>query len=254
MLIVSAVKVVPEDQDIQVNGDRTLNTAAAHAVVSTYDLNAIEASAQLASAQGCKNVVVTVGPASINDSKNNKNILARGVDELFLAADDAFADMDAKATAAVLASAIKTIEGADLIICGDGSADLYAQQTDVQLACALGLPVVTAVSKIAIEDGKAVVERTLETEIETVEVPLPCVISVLPDIAKPRICGMRDIMQAGKKPVHALAAADLAAAEAGVEVIETLAPVPAPRKKQIFDASVDGDIAKFVAAIAESIR
>ncbi len=251
MIIVTAVKVVPEDQDIQVAADRTLDYSKAHAVVSTYDLNAIEASAQAAKKAGAKHFAVCVGPASINDSKNNKNILARGVDELFMAADDKFADMDAKATAAALAEAIKGIEGVDLVVCGDGSADLYAQQTDVQLACALGLPVVTAASAIELADGKAVVTRTLETEVETVEVALPAVISVLPDIALPRIAGMRDIMMAGKKPVHQLALADAAK---GVEVIETLAPVPAPRKKIVLDASADGAIDQFVAAIAECIR
>ncbi len=252
MLIVTAVKVVPDDQDIRVNGDRTLNESAAHAVVSTYDLNAIEASAQAAKEAGAKHVAVTVGPASIMDSKNNKNILARGVDELYIAANDAYANMDAKATAATLAAAIKGIEGVDLVVCGDGSADLYAQQTDVQLACALGLPVVTAVSKFSFEGNTLVCERTLETEKEVVEVALPAVISVLPDIALPRIAGMRDIMQAGKKPVNQLA--DLGTPETGIEVLETLAPEPAPRKKIVFEAANDGDIDKFVAAIAESIR
>ena len=62
---------------------------------------------------------------------------------------------------------------------------------------------------------------------------------------------MRDIMMAGKKPVHQIAAAAPAAA---IDIKETLAPIPAPRKKIVFDAANDGDIAKFVAAIAESIR
>lgn len=251
MIIVTAVKVVPEDTDIQVAADRTLDYSKAHSVVSTYDLNAIEASAQAAKAEGAKHFVVAVGPANINDSKNNKNILARGVDELFMAADDALANMDAHATAAALAEAIRTIPGVDLIVCGDGSADLYAQQTDVQLACALGLPCVTAVSKLSFEGNVAVCERTLENEVETVEVALPCVISVLPDIALPRIAGMRDIMMAGKKPIHQLT---VAAPAAALEVCETLAPEPAPRKKIVFDAAADGAIDRFVAAIAECIR
>ena len=76
-------------------------------------------------------------------------------------------------------------------------------------------------------------------------------VSVLPDIALPRIAGMRDIMMAGKKPVHQVS---VDATAKGVEVIETLAPVPAPRKKVVFDAANDGDVAKFVAAIAECMR
>ncbi len=255
MKIVTAVKIVPDDQDITVNGDRTLNYSKARPVVSTYDLNAIEIASTTAAANGGSNVVVSVGPASIDETKNNKNILARGVESLTLCADDSLADIDARGTAAVLAAAIKTVEGFDLVICGDGSADVYAQQTEVQLAEALGLPVVTSVSAISFEGNTLVAERTLENEKETVEVEMPAVISVVPDIAQPRICGMRDIMQAGKKPVNKLALADLGVAAAcGTEVLETLAPVPAPRKKVIYDAGVDGDLDKFVAAIAEAIR
>ena len=113
MNIVVAVKVVPEDTDIQVAADRTLDYSRAHAVVSTYDLNAIEAAAQAAKAQGAKLFALAIGPASINDSKNNKNILARGVDELYIAADDALANMDAHATAAALAEAEAAKAAAD---------------------------------------------------------------------------------------------------------------------------------------------
>lgn len=52
--------------------------------MSAYDLNAIEAAAQLA--DGGRVVAVTAGPADIDDSKLKKNILARGVDELYMTA------------------------------------------------------------------------------------------------------------------------------------------------------------------------
>ena len=47
MKIVVSFKVVPDDQDIQVSGDGSLDYAKAHQIVSTYDLNAMEAAAQL---------------------------------------------------------------------------------------------------------------------------------------------------------------------------------------------------------------
>ena len=50
MNIAVAVKVVPDDQDIAVAADRTLDYSKAHQVVSEYDLNAIEAAALLADA------------------------------------------------------------------------------------------------------------------------------------------------------------------------------------------------------------
>ena len=201
MNIVVPIKVPADDQDIVVAADRSLDDSKAHRIVSAYDLNALEAAAQLASAHdGSKVVAVSVADAKADDSKLKKGVLARGVDELAMIADDACADLDAHATAAVLAQLIAAQGAFDLVVCGDGSADNYAQQVDVQLADALGLPVVTAVSSVSVEGGVATCDRMLESQIQTVQVDLPAVVSVVPDAASPRIPGMKDILAAGKKP------------------------------------------------------
>ena len=231
MNIVVPIKVLADDQDIVVAADRSLDDSKAHRIVSTYDLNAIEAAVQLASAhEGSKVVCVSVADAKADDSKLKKGILARGVDELVMIADDACAD---------------------LVVCGDGSADNYAQQVDVQLADALGLPVVTAVSAVSVEGAVATCDRMLETQLQTVQVDLPAVISVVPDIALPRIPGMKDILAAGKKPSSVNAASDVAAAV--VDVVETKAPQQAERKMEMLDASVDGDLEKFAAALKAAL-
>ena len=252
MNIVAAFKVVPDDQDIQVASDRSLDYSKAKNTVSAYDLNALEAAAQLAAAEpGSKVVAVSAGPASIDDSKLKKNVLARGVDELYLTADDACANLDANATAAALAELLSKVGAWDVVLCGDGSADNYAQQVDVQLAARLGVPVVNGATRIAAKGGALEVERTLEDVVETVEVPLPAVVSVAPDIAEPRIPGMKDILAAGKKPMN-VAAAD-ASFDAKVEVVSCQAPEQADRKLEIIDASEDGAIERFAAALKAAL-
>ena len=249
MNIAVAFKVVPDDQDIRINSDRTLDDSKAHRVVSTYDLNAIEAAAQLAAAEeGSRLVAITVGDATINDSKLKKNVLARGVDELFMTSDDAAADLDAYATAGELAALLNKTGDYDVVICGDGSADLYARQVDVQLASRLGVPCVTGVTKLTKNGSTLLVERLLENELEVVEVPLPAVVSVSPDAALPRICGMKDILAAGKKPTN------MSDSEGGtkvLEVLEEVAPEQAQRSLRVFDASADGDLEGFIAAVKE---
>ena len=236
MKIVVSFKVVPDDQDIQVSGDGSLDYAKAHQIVSTYDLNAMEAAAQLAAAnEGSEVVGITVGGKKIDDSKTKKNVLARGIDQLYMTADDACADLDAGATAAALAELVAKVGEYDLIICGDGSADNYAQQVDVQLAAKLGVTVV----------------RTLEDVVETVEVPLPAVVSVAPDVALPRIPGMKDILAAGKKPMNVSAAEGTFANS--IEVVDCKAPKQADRKLEIIDAADDGAIEKFAAAIKAAL-
>ena len=247
MNIIVPIKVLADDQDIVVAADRSLDASKAHRIVSTYDLNAIEAAVQLASThEGSKVVCVSVADAKADDSKLKKGILARGVDELVMIADDACADLDAHATAAMLARLVDGLDAADLIVCGDGSADNYAQ-----LADALGLPVVTAVSAVSVEGAVATCDRMLETQLQTVQVDLPAVISVVPDIALPRIPGMKDILAAGKKPSSVNAASDVAAAV--VDVVETKAPQQAERKMEVLDASVDGDLEKFAAALKAAL-
>ena len=252
MKIVVSFKVVPDDQDIQVSGDGSLDYAKAHQIVSTYDLNAMEAAAQLAAAnEGSEVVGITVGGKKIDDSKTKKNVLARGIDQLYMTADDACADLDAGATAAALAELVAKVGEYDLIICGDGSADNYAQQVDVQLAAKLGLPVVNGATKIEAGDGVVTVVRTLEDVVETVEVPLPAVVSVAPDVALPRIPGMKDILAAGKKPMNVSAAEGTFANS--IEVVDCKAPKQADRKLEIIDAADDGAIEKFAAAIKAAL-
>lgn len=232
--------------------DGGLDYSKAKNTVSAYDLNAIEAAAQLAAAnEGSKVIAVTVGGAGIDDSKLKKNVLARGVDELYMTADAALADLDANAAAGALAELVAKVGGYDVILCGDGSADNYAQQVDVQLAAKLGLPVVNAATKIRALDGALEVERTLEDAVEVVEVPLPCVVSVAPDIALPRIPGMKDILAAGKKPMS-VAGADGAYASA-LETVSCLAPEQADRKQEVLEASADGAIAQFAAALKAAL-
>lgn len=254
MNIAVMVKVLPDDQDVVVTSVGELDFSKAKSVVSTYDLNAVEVAAQLAAETGSHVSAVSVGPKRIDDSKTKKNILSRGIDDLHFVADDAFEMADAHRTAQALAGIVRTMGDVDLVVCGDGSADLYAQQVDVQLAEALGRPVVNGVVAIRFEGGGIVVDRILEDEKECVKLPLPAVVSVSPDAAMPRIAGMKDILAAGKKPVSSYVIGDIGgiAAEA-VTTVGVRAPEPTPRMKEIFDASQDGDLDKFVAALASAL-
>lgn len=250
MHIVIPIKIVPDDQDIQVSADRTLDASKAHQIVSSYDLNALEVAAQLAAAVGGTTTAVSVGSSAIDDSKLRKNVLSRGIDQLVLVADDACSNLDAHATAAVLAEVISTLDY-DLVVCGDGSADNYAQQVDVQLAAQLGLPCVTSAIAIRIEDGIAYCDRMLETQLEAVRVSLPAVVSVSPDAAQPRIPGMKDILAAGKKPASVRTAE--APIEKVIEIIETKAPEQAERKNIMLDASNEGDVETFASALKSAL-
>lgn len=243
MNILVACKIVPDDQDIKATADGSLDFSKAHMVVSSYDKNAIEAATKLANGGYVK--VMTVGGAKIDEGKVKKDILARGVDELYMVASEGTASLDAFGTAAELASLAGQIGDYDAIVVGSGSADLYAQQTGVQLAAALNLPYVSGIISGEVAEGKVVVRRLLESEVEIAEVPTPCVLAITPDFAPARICGMKDILAAGKKPMNAVAPAGGASATVEVSV---KAPKAVDRKQQIV-----ADVAELAAAIKAAL-
>lgn len=238
MNVLVCYKVVYEEQDIVVKSDNTLSFDRAELKLSLYDLNAVEEGVKIAAATNGTCKALSVGSEILDNSKLKKGLLSRGPAELMLVKDVALKDADTNQTAKVLAAAAKKA-GFDLILCGEGSGDYYSQQTGLQLGEILGVNVINAVSKITPQDGKVIVERTLEDMVEVVEVPLPAVISVTSDINEPRIPSMKDILAAGKKPVTELSVADLGISmpESTVDTVSVLAPQQAERKKII----VEGD-------------
>lgn len=251
MKILVAFKIVPDDQDIKATPAGELDFSKAKPTVSSYDTNAMEAAVQLAAASGAEVVGITVGPAYINESKVKKNALSRGLDRLVMVAGDEYADMDAHATASALANAIQKENEWDLVLCGDGSADNYAQQVDVQLAAILGTPSASGVTSLSLTDVKLVCERALEDVRETIEIPLPAVVAVAPAAAEPRIPSMKEILAAGKKPMD-VTAPDAAVAPA-IEVVSVKAPEQMNRACDVVDAAAEGAIDKVAAAIKAAL-
>ena len=186
MNTVACYKITPDNQDVAVAPDGSIDLAHAAMVLGEYDLMAIEEAAKVAEATEGRAVLLTAGGEALGDTKLVKAALSRGASELYSVSDPALADADAFQTATVLAAALGKMEY-DLVICGEGSADRYEQQVGSLLGSLLGLPVVNAVSSIEPRDGSVVVERALENEVEVLEVALTAVVSVTTDINLPRI-------------------------------------------------------------------
>jgi electron transfer flavoprotein beta subunit len=256
MKIITCFKVVPEEQDITIQSDGTISFERAKPTISNYDLNSMEAGAQIIETVGGQLIALSVGSSNIDDSKLKKNVLSRGPESLYLVADITLDNMDTHQTAQTLREAINKIGEYDLILCGEGSADLYAQQVGVQLGQLLGLPTINSISKMTIRDKKVVAERALEDEVEILEISLPAVISVTSDINLPRIATMKEILAAGKKPVTVWTAQDLELHERfkTIEVLETKAPQQVERKQDIIEGDSDEAIQKFIEKISEVLK
>jgi electron transfer flavoprotein beta subunit len=240
MNIIVCCKLTPDAGDIEVKADGSISLERAEWGIGSFDLQAVEAAVRLAEATSGKVIALSAGPHQINQSKLKKDLLSRGPDELYLVVDDALAGADTAVTAAVLAQAIRKIGPFDLVLCGEGSADLYFQQVGLQLGEKLGLPTLNAINRIEPADGKLLVDRSLEDEVEVLEVPLPAVLSVTVDIHQPRLPTMKEILKAGKKPVTGWSLDDLDLGpelKPQVEVLATKAPHQVQRKQIVIPGS-----------------
>ena len=72
--------------------------------------------------------------------------------------------------------------------------------------------------------GKILVERSLEDQMEVIQVCLPAGLSVTWDINVPRVSTMKEILAAGKKPTTVWKDGDITAWELAVETVSILAP------------------------------
>ncbi|MEQ4911921.1 electron transfer flavoprotein FixA [Proteus terrae] len=253
MNIITCYKSVPDEQDITVNSaDSSLDFSRANTKISQYDLNAIEAANQLKSQlDGIQITAMSVGGKALTNAKARKDVLSRGADELVVVVDDQFEASLPYQTAVALAAAA-TKKGYDLILCGDGSADLSSQQVSLLVGELLNVPAINGINKIvSLSNDSITVERELENEIETLIIPLPAVIAVSTDINTPQIPSMKAILGAAKKPVQQWSVADL-----GLDAITARSEqkVAAPKQKVRQRIIIEGDGDDQIAELAEHLR
>lgn len=227
MNIVVCFKLAPDAKDIEVRPDGSVSLDKAEWIIGEYDLRAVEAAMKLVEKTGGKVIALSAGPHQLDNPDVKKNILSRGPAELYLVIDEALGKADTNLTARVLAAAINKIGSYDLVICGEGSSDLYFQQVGLQLGELLGVPTINSISGIEWADGKLFVERSLEEEVEILDIPLPAAIAVTSGINQARLPTMREILQAGRKPVVKWSLQDLELSgdvKPGIKVLRMRSP------------------------------
>jgi electron transfer flavoprotein beta subunit len=176
-----------------------LDTAGIQWVINPWDELSLTRSLELKDdvSTGVKSVTVAnVGPATAEPTI--RKALAIGADDAIrVNAEPA----DAYFVASQLAEVIRK-EQFDIIMCGIESSDFNGSVIGGMVAEFLGIPSVSAVSGLKIENGKAVITREIDGGREVVSVPAPFVAIVQKGIAKePRIAAMRGIMMARTKPL-----------------------------------------------------
>ena len=236
--IVVLAKQVPDTRNVgkdAMTPEGTVNRAALPAIFNPEDLNALEAALRLKDAvEGSTVHILTMGPQRAADII--RDAMFRGADGGYLLSDRKFAGSDTLATSYALSCALRRI-APDLIVAGRQAIDGDTAQVGPQVAEKLGLPQVTYAEEVLeIREGSLVVKRRLEHGVETVECPLPAVVTVNASAAECRPHNAKRVM----KYKYALAGSEIAAA-AGSPAAERAAATPYLQIVEWAAADVDPD-------------
>ena len=215
--IVVLAKQVPDTRNVgpdAMTPEGTVNRSALPAIFNPEDLNALEQALRLKDQfPGTTVTVLTMGPGRA--AEVIREAMYRGADGGYLLTDRAFAGADTLATSYALATAIKHVcPDADLIIGGRQAIDGDTAQVGPQVAEKLGLNQITYVEEIQtlsnsplkgeekkspfkgdLEGLSIVVKRHIDGGVETVESPLPCVLTVNGSAAPCRPRNVKRVMK-----------------------------------------------------------
>ena len=160
---------------------------------------AVEVALQLNEKQGPgETVVYAVGPDIVQETL--RKAMSMGADRAVQLKTDAV-PYDGVAVAKALAAELKG-GSYDLLLFGKHAFDTSAGVVGTATAELLGLPCVTAASKLEIANGRGTARRELEGVAEIVEFPLPAAVTIDEGIARPRYPSLKGIMAAKKKPLE----------------------------------------------------
>lgn len=207
MRIVVCIKQVPDTAEVRLDPKtNTLIRDGVPSIINHDDKTGLEAALQLRDKVGGSVTVVCMGPPQADVAL--REALAMGCDEAVLVSGREFGGSDTYATATILGAALKKI-GFDLVITGRQAIDGDTAQVGPQIAEQLGIPQVSYAGSIEPQDGGLVVQRQFEDEYHLLKVRLPCLITTLSELAKPRYMSVGGIVDAYEKEVKVLGFDDL---------------------------------------------
>ena len=244
--IVVLAKQVPDTRNVgkdAMKADGTVNRAALPAIFNPEDLNALEQALRLKDAfPGSTVTMLTMGPGRA--AEIIRQGLYRGADDGILLTDRAFAGADTLATSYAIATAIRKIGDFDIIIGGRQAIDGDTAQVGPQVAEKLGLPQVTYTEEILNLDEanrKITIRRHIDGGVETVEAPLPLVITVNGSAAPCRPCNAKLVMKY-KRALGGLEKAELTKDGKELPYAELYAERPYLNLKEWTVADIEGDV------------
>jgi len=209
--ILVTVKRVPDPETVIKVAPDGLSIAEANVkwVINPFDEIAIEEALRLKEKlAGTEVVLVSIGQKAAQEQLRTG--LAMGADRAILVLNDQA--LEPLAVARVLQKVVES-EKPDLVLMGKQAIDDDCNCAGQMLAELLGWPQATFASKVELAgDGKAAkVTREVDGGLETLNIPLPAVVTADLRLNEPRYASLPGIMKARKKEMKEIPVADLGA-------------------------------------------
>lgn len=257
MKIIVCVKQVPDTTEVRIDPvTHTMIRAGVPSILNPEDANALEEALRIKDeAPETEVIALTMGPKQATAML--RECLAMGADEAVLLSDRAFAGADTWATSNALASAIRSLGGADIVFVGRQAIDGDTAQVGPEIAERLGIPQVTYVRRLMIDGEKLTVERQLESGYEVIRVNTPVLLSAVKELNTPRYLSILGICEAYEKEIKICSIEDLdiTPADTGLKasptkVVRSFSPVSS-RAGLIWQGDAGEMTEKLMAALRE---
>ncbi len=246
MDIVVCLKRVPETAEAEIKIDGSGKAIEKERL--TFDINesdnyALEEAILQKEKWGGTVTLVSLGPPDCEDTLRMG--LAKGADQAIRLTDEKFEELDGFATAQILKNAIKDVKF-DLVLTGCIATDDGYSQVGPTLAELLDIPHAVLVTKIDVEEGRAIIQRELEGGLlEALDIRLPALFAVQTGINEPRYASLIAIRRAAAKEIKVLNAQEIEMEEPTVRtILESLSPPPVGKRAEVLEGSADETSAK----------
>jgi len=207
--ILVPVKQVPESSNVKMDpATGTVIRSGVETVVNPLDLYAIETALRLKERYGGELCAISMGPPAA--MRVLREAAAMGCDCCALLSDSRFGGADTWATSYTLSRAALKLGPFDIIVTGERATDGDTAQVGPALAAWLDIPALTYVSKIVeIDGGRIRLERLVEEGYEMLDAALPCLVTVVKEIAVPRLPTLKGKILSRELDIPVLTADDL---------------------------------------------
>lgn len=211
MKTIVCMKQVPSSNEVRLHPvTKTIIRDGKASVINPFDSSALEQAVQIKEKLGGTITALSMG--ILETGELLRDGMSRGGDDAMLLSDHAFAGADTLATSYTLSLGVQKIGTFDLIICGKMAVDGDTAQIGPELAQTLGIAYATDVIEVLdVTENKITVKRGIDGGTQVAKLSFPALITVVKEIAQPRLPSIKSIKESLAKEVAVYTAAELEA-------------------------------------------